>query len=131
MAKRNNTLWRDRKHWIFGLPWSFTVYELTDDRLYVTTGVFNKHEEEIRLYRILDVSLNRSFEERIFGLGTVHVCSADKSMPEFDLKRIRNASTVKDMLSDIADQARDKKRVVSREVFHDDGGIDDDDHHLM
>ena len=25
-------LWRDRKRTIFGLPWSFTVYEVTPER---------------------------------------------------------------------------------------------------
>ena len=61
--------WKDRKRTIFGLPWSFTVYKLTDEKLLIETGVFSKNEEEIRLYRIMDVTLKRSLEQRLFGLG--------------------------------------------------------------
>ena len=34
MAKLpSNTIWSDRKRTVFGLPWSFTKYILTDDKL--------------------------------------------------------------------------------------------------
>ena len=84
-----NVVWQDRKRTLFGLPWSFTKYSLTEEKLLVETGFLNKKEEEIRLYRIMDVTLKRSFGERIFGLGTIHCCSADRSTPEFDILRIK------------------------------------------
>lgn len=117
-------IWKDRKRTIFGLPWSFTVYKLTGEKLYVTTGFFSKHEEEVRLYRIMDLSLNRTFGQRIFGLGTIHVCSADKSTPEFDIKSIKDSEKIKNMLSDMVEDERVKKRVSNREYMAD---HDDDD----
>ena len=69
-------IWSDRKRIFCGLPWTFTTYTLTSDRLFIETGVLGKHEDEVRLYRILDISLSRSFSQRIFGLGTIHCCSA-------------------------------------------------------
>lgn len=117
-------IWKDRKRTIFGLPWTFTVYKLTGEKLYVTTGFFSKHEEEIRLYRIMDLSLNRTFGQRIFGLGTIHVCSADKSTPEFDIKSIKDSEKIKNMLSDMVEDERVKKRVSNREYMAD---HDDDD----
>ncbi|MEG0995332.1 MAG: PH domain-containing protein, partial [Clostridia bacterium] len=93
--------WKDRKRTLFGLPWSFTIYKLTEEKLFIETGLFNKKEEEIRLYRIMDVTLKRSFSERIWGLGTIHCCSADKSSPEFDIRRIKRAGEVKTLLSDM------------------------------
>ncbi len=109
--------WRERKRTLFGLPWSFTVYKLTEEKLLIETGLLNKNEEEIRLYRIMDVTLRRSLEERIFGLGTIHCCSADKSTPEFDIKRVKNAAKVKEMLSDMVESQRELKRVSSREFM--------------
>ena len=86
MAKdTTNYAWKDRKRTIFGLPLSFTVYKLTEEKLLIETGFFNKKEEEIRLYRIMDLTLNRPFGQRIFGLGTIHFCTADKSTREFDI----------------------------------------------
>ena len=103
MEKNTNFIWQDRKRIIFGLPWTFTKYRLTEDKLFIKTGFLNTNEEEIRLYRIMDMTLKRTIGQRLWGLGTIHVCSADKSTPEFDIKRIKNSEVVKNMLSDILD----------------------------
>ena len=118
--------WQDRKRTIFGLPWSFTRYKLTDDKLIVSTGIFSINEEEIRLYRIMDVTLKRSFGERLWGLGTIHICSSDKTTPELDIKRVRQSSDVKEMLSDMVEAARKKNRVSAREFMSADDNGDDD-----
>ena len=111
--------WRARKRTIFGLPWSFTVYKLTDEKLLIETGLLNKKEEEIRLYRIMDMTLRRSLFQRLFGLGTIHCCSADKSTPEFDIKWIPDSDAVKEKLSDLVEAERMAKRVSSREFMSD------------
>lgn len=108
-----NILWKDRKRTLFGLPWSFTKYKLTEEKLIIQTGFFNIKQEEVRLYRIMDVTLNRKIGQRIWGLGTIHCCSADKSTPEFDIKNIKKSEKIKDILSD----QRNKKRVSSREFM--------------
>ena len=119
-------LWRDRKRTLFGLPLSFTVYKLTNEKLMVETGFLNKKEEEVRLYRILDITLRRSLGERLLGLGTIHCCSADKSTPEFDIKHVKNSREVKNLISDMVEEERERKRIAGREYFDD--GVDDDMH---
>ena len=118
-------LWKDRKRIVFGLPWTFTKYMLTEEKLLVETGFLNKREEEIRLYRILDLTLRRPFGQRLWGLGTIHVCSADKSSPEFDIKRIRSARAVKELLSDQVESERERKRISGREYMSADDDGDD------
>ena len=118
-------LWRDRKRTLFGLPLSFTVYKLTEEKLFVETGFLSKKEEEVRLYRIMDLTLNRPFGQRIWGLGTIHCCTADKSTPEFDILKIKDSSRVKNLLSDLVEQQREAKRITARE-FMDDGDPDDE-----
>lgn len=123
----NNSIaykWQDRKRIIFGLPWTFTRYMATDEKLIVKTGILSTNEEEIRLYRIMDMTLKRSLGQRLWGLGTIHVCSADKSTPEFDIKRVKNSENVKNMLSDMVEAERIKKRVSGREFMTSD---EDDD----
>lgn len=119
-----DVVWKDRKRTLFGLPISFTKYSITDDKLYIETGFLNKKEDEVRLYRIMDMTLSRSFEERIFGLGTIHCCSADRSSPEFYIKRIKRSREVKEMLSDMVEAERDRKRVSMREFTDSDDDID-------
>lgn len=125
MAKINEFVWQDRKRIFFGLPWSFTRYYLKNDMLMVDTGFFSRVEDEVRLYRILDITLRRSFWERLFNLGTIHCCSSDKSMGEFDIKHIKNPRAVKEMLSEMVEEERRNRRVGMREFMDTDGGEDD------
>lgn len=110
-------LWSDRKRTLFGLPLSFTKYSLTEERLIIETGFLNKREDEVRLYRITDVSLRRSFGQRLFGVGTIHCCSGDKTLGDFDVLNVKKSRDVKELLSDSVEQQRDAKRVTSREFI--------------
>lgn len=121
-------VWKDRKRTIFGLPWSFTKYRLTKEKLLIETGVLSRQEEEVRLYRIMDVTLKRSLGERLFGLGTIHCCSADRSTPEFDIRRIKKSADVKNMLSDMIEAERMEKRIAGREFMGGDDDFDGDLH---
>lgn len=130
MKLPNNTVWSDRKHTLFGLPWSFTKYILTDEKLLIVKGLFKQTEEEIRLYRIFDMSLTRTLRERIDRVGTIHCCSGDKTAPEFDIKRIRNPRQVKETLSDLVEKQKIARGVSVREemgntIDHDHDGIND------
>ena len=117
-------VWKDRKRTIFGLPLSFTVYKLTEEKLLIETGFLSKKEEEIRLYRIMDLTLNRPINQRLFKLGTIHLCTADKTTPEVDIKRIKRSAEVKELLSDMIESERDKKRVSAREFMDSDEDFD-------
>ncbi len=108
-------IWADRKRIFFGLPWSFTSYRLEEEKLIIEKGFLNSTEDEIRLYRIIDLTLTRSFWERICGLGTVHCCSADHTSPEFDLLHIKNPRDVKNRLSEMVEEARIKRGIGIRE----------------
>lgn len=119
-------LWSDRKRTLFGLPLSFTKYSMTDERLFIEQGFLNKKEDEVRLYRIMDVSLSRSFGQRMFGVGTIHCCSADKSMKDFDIVSIKHPKEVKEQLSELVEKQRDAKRVTNREFMSDSHDMDDD-----
>lgn len=120
-------VWKDRKRTIFGLPLSFTVYMLTEEKFIIKTGFLNIHEEEVRLYRIMDMSLNRTLGQRIFGLGTIHVHSADSLTPDFDIKNIKRSDLIKNTLSDMVEKERVKRRVSSREYMYNEQVDDDDD----
>lgn len=108
-------IWHDRKRNSLGLPWTFTIYELTPEKLYINTGVLNSREDEVRLYRITDLTLTRSLWQRIIGTGTIHCDSADKTMKNFDLVNVRNAQQVKEELSELVEACRQRSHVYARE----------------
>lgn len=114
-----DVVWKDRKRIIFGLPWTFTKYGLSEDRVFIETGLFNLHENEVRLYRIMDVSLERKLWQRFFGLGTITCSSSDKTMGNFLIKNIKKPSEVKELLSSYIEEERSRKRVSSKEFIMD------------
>ena len=126
-------IWKDRKRIFFGLPWTFTKYSISEDRLFISTGFFSVKEDEVRLYRIMDVSLERKLWQRMCGLGTIKCCSADKTMGDFEIKNIKKSREVKEMVSNMEEDERTKKKVSSREFMdHERDEFDDyneyDDH---
>lgn len=129
--RRENMLWSERKRNALGLPWTFTVYGLTEDRLFVKSGMLTVHEDEVRLYRVLDLTLSRSLWQRLLGLGTIHVVSSDKTMKNFDIVNVRKSADVMEQLSELVEKERDHKRVSSREFMSsspDEDNLDEDDY---
>lgn len=122
----SSVIWKDRKRTLLGLPLSFTRYRLTEEKLIIITGFFSTKEEEIQLYRIMDLTLHRSLLQRIFGVGTIHCCSGDKTTPEFNIKSIKKSRNVKELLSEKIEIQRRKNRISGREVLADDDCDDND-----
>lgn len=112
-----NIVWRERKRIWCGLPWTFTVYSFDEERIFVDTGFFTKRQDEIRMYRVLDISVQRTFGQRIFGMGTIYLKTSDKTMGDFEIKNIKKVMDVKMQLSDLIETNREKKRVVGREFM--------------
>lgn len=127
IMEENKYVWSERKRLWCRLPWTFTKYALSEDRLFITTGLFKTVENEVRLYRVLDLSLSRTLIQKIFHLGTIRVSSSDKSMGNFELVNIPDSARIKEQLSQLVEENRDKKRVTSREYMGDDLEAEDDD----
>lgn len=121
-------LWKDRKRFL-GMPLSFTRYRLSNDRLFLETGVLSMKEDEIILYRVRDLSLSISLWQRLFGVGTVTISSSDKSMPSLVLKNIKHPREVKELIHQQVEQMKIARRLRVGEILsdHDDDDDDDDD----
>ena len=120
-------IWKDRKRPFLGLPWSFTKYELTEQKLIINKGFLNVSEEEVRLYRFVDVTMTQTLGQRIFGVGNLHCETNDRSSGNFVIELVKNPRQVKEILSDAVDAERDRKRVSVREFMADmDDGADVD-----
>ena len=126
--ERENKLWYDRKRvTIFALPWSFTKYTLTETKLTVEKGFLNTQEEEVKLYRITDVSYSQTLLEKIGGTGTIKIMSNDSSSPELLLHHVKNAKMVKEAISKAVDDARRSNNVKTSEMVGN-VDLDGDDH---
>ena len=118
-------LWHDRKRHL-GLPLSFTRYQLSEDRLFVSVGFLNIKDDEVLLYRVRDIDTQRSLWQRIFGVGTVTVMSSDKTMPTLVLKNIKDPLMVKELIHNQVEEMKIQRRVRFGEIATTDMDGDDD-----
>lgn len=115
-------LWKDRKRTFLGLPWSFTRYSLYPRKIVLKKGFFTVTEDEILLYRVLDMRLIRTLGQRMLGLGTIVVISGDASSPEFRIINVKKSDKVKERISALVDAERSRLNLQGRELY----GIADD-----
>ncbi|MCR4775653.1 MAG: PH domain-containing protein [Saccharofermentans sp.] len=116
LTENEELLWQDRKRYL-GLPLSFTIYSFSKNKFYMKTGVFNVKSEEILLYRILDLTFKQTLGQKIFGVGSIILNTADKTTPVLEIKNIKTPDRVRKALSNLVEQRRDEKRVTGKEMF--------------
>lgn len=114
MAKNEEYDYIERKRLLFfGLPWTFTLYRFKEDVLNVKKGFFKLVQDDCYMYKIVDVKLERSLLERMFGLGTVKCFTGDTTDKELVISHIKHSEEIKDYLFKTSEEARLKRRTVN------------------
>lgn len=130
LTEENGMLWHDRKHTFLGFPFSFTVYSASEDRLFVRRGFLNITEDEVRLYRVLDISLKQTLGQRILGLGNIELKTSDKSLKNFVITSVCHSRDVKELLSERVEAQRRENRISGREFMaYDEDDNDNENEH--
>lgn len=109
-------VWKDRKR-ILGMPITFTKYLVRENKLICSKGLFTTIENEILLYRILDFKVIRTLFDKLFGVGTIVLYTADSSDNVFYIEKIKNALEVKEMLSKRVEEERANAGIKGREMY--------------
>lgn len=118
MGKREiNYIWTGKKRTIFGLPWTFTRYYLTETKLITKQGFLNVDEDEIDLYKITDKKITRPFGQRLFGCGSITIYSRDTDTPEKVIYCIKDVREVSDMIDEYLNKMRDKYGIRGRDLY--------------
>jgi len=87
------------------------VYEVTTERIRVTTGILTRRTDELELYRVKDITLVEPFLLRGFGLGDVEITTNDATTPLLRMEAIRGAKPLREELRKSVEVCRDRKRV--------------------
>ena len=69
----NKVIWQDRKHFMW-FPFSFTKYQIKNERLYQETGLISTHYDELLLYRITDLCLQRNLAQNLRNVICCLLC---------------------------------------------------------
>ena len=89
-------------------------YQLTEEQILYTRGIFTVTTDYIELYRIVDFTVIRSFLLRIIGGMTFSMDTIDKSHPVFKLEGIPK-SNIDLTVRDLVERNRARKRVLVTE----------------
>lgn len=123
-TKRGETIWQGKKLFA-SLPWSFTYYRLTSEKLYIKRGLLNTKYDELLLYRVTDIHLERNILQRLWwDTGTIVLCTAADHAVKVPLLNIKDSERVKDVLAVLVEKARKDNNVVGREFFSSRAGSD-------
>ena len=114
-VETSEILWSDRKR-ILGMPISFTKYSIDNERLYIKKGFFSTENDEILLYRILDIKTTQSLWQKLFGVGTIRLYSADQTDMNLEIKNVKKAAKLHRYLSDLIESNRRSKGIAGREI---------------
>lgn len=103
-----------------------TVFTLTNQRLTMRRGVFNRVTDDLELYRVRDTRLEQSFWQRMFGVGEVILYTTDASTPEVHITWLKDAALLREAVRKLSEARRDEKRVRTLESGGGgDGGLPD------
>ncbi len=103
------------------------TFEITTERLRITKGVINQHIDEVELYRVKDIVVERKWWMRLTGLGNLLLQTSDRSHPQVDIPAIRDCIGLRDKLRELVEAMRDKKRVRELDFEETGGGSASDD----
>jgi uncharacterized membrane protein YdbT with pleckstrin-like domain len=87
------------------------VFELTNERLKITEGIFSKVTETLELYRVKDIEVLQPFWYRILGLENIKVNTSDLSSPVIFLEGIPQNVGLADKLRNQVETIRMQKKV--------------------
>lgn len=110
--RKEELIWKGKPSMATALLKSFTErYEATNERLKIEYGILNRRTEEIELFRVQDMSVERSVFDRMFGVGNIVIVSGDATGSTTVLYDIADAENVKDMIRNAARVERQRHRV--------------------
>lgn len=96
-----------------GLRWwiiASRVYELTTERIKVTTGLISKRTDDLELYRVKDTVLEEPVLLRLVGAGNIALTTNDATSPTLVLEAISGAKELREELRKHIEDCRDRKR---------------------
>ncbi|OQA03623.1 MAG: Bacterial membrane flanked domain protein [Planctomycetes bacterium ADurb.Bin401] len=87
------------------------TYKITADRIEWTRGLFERHVDNIDMFRIVDMKMHRNLLDILIGIGSITLITSDKTHPQFKFAKVRRSKYLYDIIKKLSLDS-DKKRGV-------------------
>lgn len=87
------------------------VYELTNERLKTTEGIFSKVTETLELYRVKDIETRQPFLHRLVGVENIQLNTSDTTTPIVVVEAVPSGIGLADRVRNAVEAVRAQKRV--------------------
>lgn len=92
------------------------VYEITSERVRVSTGILSRLTTELELYRVRDYSVAEPFWLRLVGRGNLILQTADRTNPQIVIRAVPQVNTLKDLIRAHTERMRKLRGVRDLEI---------------
>jgi hypothetical protein len=90
-------------------------YRVTADRVEWSRGILERRIDNIDMFRVVDLRLQRSFSDCLVGIGTVVLVTTDKTDPEFEFAKVHRPKQLYDIIKKLSLDADSKRSVIHLE----------------
>ena len=87
------------------------IYELTNERLKISEGIFSKITDTLELYRVKDIETRQPFLYRLLGIENVQLNTSDTSSPFVLIDAIPCSAGLGDKVRNQVETIRQQKGV--------------------
>lgn len=99
------------------LDYACWTYDIYDDRIVESRGIFSVTTREVYFHRIKSVMMERPFWMRILGVGSIMVRSSDQFTPYFVIYGIDDVEEFEEGFQDVIQDRREEMGMKEYEVF--------------
>lgn len=107
---------------LFYALWRYLVVKnqrfiLDSNTLTIHSGVLNKKIDDVELYRIKDIQLERPLLMRMVGLGHLDLVTSDQTNPHVTIQGIYYSENIRVKLRELIENSRQRRGVRELETF--------------
>jgi uncharacterized membrane protein YdbT with pleckstrin-like domain len=92
------------------------TYEITTERIRVSTGLLSRVTTELELYRVRDYTITEPFWLRLVGRGDIILQTADRTNPVLVIHAVPGVNTLKDQIRTHTERMRQLRGVRDLEI---------------
>jgi len=91
-------------------------YEVTTQRIKISTGILTRRTDELELYRVEDTTLVEPLLYRLFSAGNIILKTNDQTTPVVTLEAMSKPAELREEIRRNVEICRDRKRVRVTEI---------------